>query len=686
MHARSLFFSCLSAILLLAPAAARAQGEQTPAAHPQAPATLVIDGLGKEMAPLDGQWQFHPGDDTAWAAPAFDDSGWEQITADKPWGIQGHPSYTGYGWYRRHIAITPVPGATPNLALLISRVDDAYELYWNGLLIGRNGKLPPHPVTYFFPPAQTYGMGQARSGVLAVRVWKAPLNSFDDGSQGGFEALPVMGSSEATAAQKDVLDYQWLRGRQFTFAQNLLYVLVGLLSLLAWLRNRKQWLLFWMACFALAPPAMLLLGGLRIPFPYAMVIGLEQPLFSLEDISLWYLLLLLLQLDGNRRLAGLIRAASWVSLIFTSLDGLVSLYMYRWPGPMQLTDGILTAIYTLLELLPFLLVGLAVTRRQRLDPARWMVAIAAFLSVMLQAAMIAVEQGSRFTHWTLGQRLSQPLFTINGNLFTPTTLANTLLLVTVVYAVYHYSIEERRRQGALEQEFKNARELQQVLIPESLPEIPGFALSSAYRPAQEVGGDFFQIIPLDGGSTLVILGDVSGKGLRAAMAVSMIVGATRVLAEITSSPEEFLARLNRRLCGRLQGGFATCIALRMEANGNCTLACAGHPAPFLNDRELDLPCALPLGMVLAAAYESISIHLQAGDHFTLYTDGLLEARGQNGELFGFDRLHTLLATRPDAAHATEAAVNFGQNDDITVLTFTRLEAGRSAQLSQPVSA
>ncbi len=100
------------------------------------------------------------------------------------------------------------------------------------------------------------------------------------------------------------------------------------------------------------------------------------------------------------------------------------------------------------------------------------------------------------------------------------------------------------RQAAIERELQSARELQQILIPETLPQLPGYALTSAYIPAQEVGGDFFQVIPLDGehaDSTLIVLGDVSGKGLKAAMAVSVIVGAVRSLADFTSSPAEILA-------------------------------------------------------------------------------------------------------------------------------------------------
>jgi len=270
------------------------------------------------------------------------------------------------------------------------------------------------------------------------------------------------------------------------------------------------------------------------------------------------------------------------------------------------------------------------------------------------------------------------LFSINGNPINVLLAIRTLLFLSIVYAVVRYSIETRRRTAVLEQEFQNARALQQVLVPEALPAVPGFTLTSAYRPAQEVGGDFFQIIPLEGGSTLVILGDVSGKGLKAAMAVSLIVGAVRALADSYSGPAQLLTQLNRRLCGRLQGGFATCVILRIGAKSECMVSSAGHPAPFINDRELTLPGALPLGLSPDAEYEESAFSLKVGDHFALYTDGLLEARSQTGELYSFARLQSLFATNPNATQATEAAVNFGQEDDITVLTLTRLATGQES--------
>lgn len=654
---------------------------------------LTIDGLGKGTAPLSGPWQFHLGDNPAWALPETGDDatnvGWEQLSPDKAWGAQGHPSYTGFAWYRKHIHLNLAPGTSPDVALLIRHIDDVYEIYWNGTFVGRHGAMPPGASWPYNAAAQTFGLASVRDGVMAIRVWKGPLSSFDADNLGGFYFAPVVGSPKAIAAEKAELDYEWLRGRQYTFGLQSLYALVMVLSLLAWMRDRTERLLLWMAVFSFAPVAVLFLTGLRLPWSYSLTLGWLQPVLSLHDISLWFLLLYLLKLNENRSLSWFTRTLAVISIVSASLDGLLTLI--DWSNPMltgwvQGADGALTAVFTIAEAYPLLLIALAI--RKQLDPARWLVAITAFLAEMISVVRIAVEQGSRYTHWTLGEKINATLFTINGNAFNAQIIANTLLLLSIVYAVYRYMKETMHRQTELEQELQSARELQRVLIPETLPSLPGFALTSSYRPAQEVGGDFFQIIPLEGeyeGSTLILLGDVSGKGLRAAMAVSLIVGAVRTLVKFAPHPADILSELNQRLFGRLQGGFATCLALRVGPDGRCVMASAGHPAPFLNKRELKIPGALPLGMVATARYEEMAFALREGDHFALYTDGLLEARSASGEIFSFERLDELFATKPDAAKATDAAVTFGQDDDITVLTLTRLGTGEqsSTHLSAP---
>jgi Stage II sporulation protein E (SpoIIE) len=667
----------------------------SPAAAPTA--ALTIEGLGKGVAPLDGLWQFHLGDDPAWAAPGIDDAtghdGWEQLTAAAPWGTQGHASYTGYAWYRRQLNVTPAPGASPDVTLLIPAIDDVYELFWNGGPVGQLGGFPPRVDLQFGIAAQTYSLGPARSGVLAVRVFKLPSMSVDDGTAGGFEGLPLVGSPKAIVTQEKALNFDWLRGRQFVFGLTSLYGLASILSFFAWLRDRKQRLLFWMAAYTFMPVLELVLGGLRLPVSGIWLTWFIQTGISLREISQWFLLIYLLQLNAHTKLMRAVRIAAWIGVLVASLDGALAFaYHFNMPAvPIQIADAVLTAVILPLELVPVLLVIYAILQRQQLDSARWVVAIFALLSGTWYSFGNIVGQGIRFTHWTLGPRMQQPLFTLLGNSFSVQILLRTLLFLSIVYAVIRYSAANQRRQTNLEREFQNARELQQILVPETLPAISGFTLTSAYRPAQEVGGDFFQIIPLEGaqqGSTLIALGDVSGKGLQAAMTVSLIVGAVRTLAKFSPQPAQMLAEINQRLHGRLRGGFATCITVLLNPDGSCVVSSAGHPAPFLNQREVELPGALPLGLDLAASYQQVDIQLHEGDHFSLYTDGLLEARNASGELYGFERLEVLFGTRPSASQASQEAVAFGQEDDVTVLTLTRLAAGEKSVtlLSAPVLA
>ena len=660
------------AILTAGSSMLRAQDPARAVVHP-AP-TLAVDGLGKGTTELNGPWQFHLGDDPAWASPTYNDAHWDQISAEKPWGLQGHESYSGFAWYRRHITIATAPGASPDVAMLIPAINDVYEIYWNGQLMGRLGRMPPHWISYNLIPPQTYGLGPIRSGVLAVRVWKMPLLSTDDGTTGGFGGMPIIGSPEAIAAVKGDFDFKWLRAQQFHFALSSLYGLVALLGFFAWWRDRRQWLLFWTAMFSANFVADLFLTGLRLHASFAALSFWNQTEIAIREMSQWFLLLWILQLQDNRKLVVLTRKVALISVIASVMDGMLTLLypaVFNEIG-LQITDAVLTAVMIFFEAFPVLLVTYAFIRGKQLDSSRWVVAAVAFLNGMVYFVQNVTIQGVRFTHWSLADDLNKSLFTLGGSTIDLRLLLRTLLFFSILYAVIRFYIDSRRRTTSMEQEFQNARELQRVLVPSSLPVVPGFTITSAYRPAAEVGGDFFQVMPLESGSTIVLLGDVSGKGLKAAMAVSLIIGAVRALAEDHPSPARLLTQLNRRLCGHLQGGFATCVVLRLDPNGDCALSSAGHPAPFLNECELDLPGALPLGIARDVDYEESSFTLKVGDHFSLYTDGLLEARSPSGELYSFARLQRLFASHPSAAQATQAAINFGQDDDITVLTLTRM--------------
>ena len=641
-----------------------------------APAPLVVAGLGRGTVALDGPWEFHTGDDPAWAAPGFDDSNWERIAIDRPWGDQGHWAYSGFAWYRRRVTFEPSSTDSSRVGLYVPPAVLQYELYWNGRLVGRSGRMPGTPAEDLAQPG-TFTIPAAENGVLAIRVWSPAPDTSLEGDAAAFFGAPRAVNVEALSLLRDLQLGQIIRKRFLTLIETMTYGQLFLLSLAVWLRNRRQNLLLWLSLYFFSAFCWTFFDPYFTPFFIFRIVGsyINSTFHTIEDIALWYLLLYLLNLDAVPALRRWTRALAWIAFASAFCDELM--FHVVWPEAQiplfQGLDVVFTAGFSLASLYPLVLIFLGL--RSSKDRSRRFVAVAAFLSEMYFVTVHTAQQGQRFTHWTLTDTMGRPLFEVSGVEVRAQDLLSLLLVISIVYAVYRYTVEQAQQQQALREEMLSAQELQRVLIPEALPALPGFAVTSAYRPAAEVGGDFFQLIPLEGDSALLVVGDVSGKGLKAAMTVTLIVGTLRTLAETTSHPAEILAGLNRRLEGRLRHGFVTCAVLRLNSAGDCLIANAGHPAPFLNSREVSLPAALPLGLDPGTSYDVRSIHLNVDDRLTLYTDGLLEARNAAGEIFSFDRLERLIATRPDAAQAIEAAVAFGQEDDITVLTLTRLATG-----------
>ena len=234
-------------------------------------------------------------------------------------------------------------------------------------------------------------------------------------------------------------------------------------------------------------------------------------------------------------------------------------------------------------------------------------------------------------------------------------------------------VRTRSDEERYKNELEAARTVQQVLVPDEILNVPGFALEAVYKPAGQVGGDFFQIIPIADGGVLVAIGDVSGKGMPAAMTVSLLVGTLRTLVHYTQSPSEILAAMNQRMLSRSSGGFTTCLVLTVSAEGKLTAANAGHIAPYVNGRELALSNGLPLGLNAHEHYAESVFTLAADERITLMTDGVVEARASNGELLGFDRAKAMMTQSADSI--VRAAQDFGQDDDITVLTLRFAPAG-----------
>jgi serine phosphatase RsbU (regulator of sigma subunit) len=257
-------------------------------------------------------------------------------------------------------------------------------------------------------------------------------------------------------------------------------------------------------------------------------------------------------------------------------------------------------------------------------------------------------------------------------------VSDILIAAVIALLLLRRLLQSLKSQRQMALDVRQAQEVQQVILPERRVVLPGFDIESEYRPAREVGGDFFQIIPnKKDGSLLIVAGDVTGKGLKAGMLVALLVGAIRSTAEMVTDPAEILGALNRRLLGRGDAQ-ATCLALRIERNGSATLANAGHLPPYLNGKPMEIDGSLPLGMV--EQFES-SVHrfqLAPKDRLLLLSDGVAEATDTNGHLFGFERILELVRSQPSATQIAETAQAFGQEDDISVIAVTRIAAPEPA--------
>lgn len=246
------------------------------------------------------------------------------------------------------------------------------------------------------------------------------------------------------------------------------------------------------------------------------------------------------------------------------------------------------------------------------------------------------------------------------------SIADFVGLLSIVLIIFVRFLRIQHDRERANSELAAARSVQELMIPQEKPVTPGYEVDSVYQPATEVGGDFFHLHPGSDGGLLVVIGDVAGHGLKAAMNVSMLMGALRGIPE--KRPAKILEALNGVLTG--SESLTTCQALWFGPQGELVMASAGHPPPYLNSQEVALPGGLPLGALAGATYDEVRLYLHPGDRLLLLSDGVVEARNPSGELFGFERVHNL--SNQTAFYIADAAKEFGQEDDITVLTVRRV--------------
>jgi hypothetical protein len=264
-------------------------------------------------------------------------------------------------------------------------------------------------------------------------------------------------------------------------------------------------------------------------------------------------------------------------------------------------------------------------------------------------------------HKTLAQL---PNLNVYSYSITLNSLFDVLGLLCLLLIILTRTTRLARERASFAAELQAAEEVQTLLLARASRPTPGYRVETVYRPAGEVGGDFF-LVSLDkkDGSLLAILGDVSGKGMGAAMRVSLILGVLN--REQLRQPKLVLCELNEALRSQGEIGFTTACCVRLESDGRFSFSNAGHLNPYVNGVEVASPGALPLGLAANPEFEEIHGYLRPGERMVMLSDGVPEARSGKGELLGFDRL--IHMTRMTANEIADTAQHFGQNDDITVL-------------------
>lgn len=243
-------------------------------------------------------------------------------------------------------------------------------------------------------------------------------------------------------------------------------------------------------------------------------------------------------------------------------------------------------------------------------------------------------------------------------------------------------VEERTR---IEQELRTAQFIQRSLLPKEVPPLPGWQLMPAYRPAREVGGDFYDFLSFADGRLGIVIGDATDKGVSAALLMATTCTMLRTAAQESASPAEILARVNDLLNPTIPTGmFVTCFyAILNPANGCLQYANAGHDLPFWrhsNGVSELRATGMPLGMMPGTRYDEQEATVEPGDSLLFYSDGLVEAHNAERDMFGFPRLMDLMGTRKNGT----ALIDFllyeletftgdqaEQEDDVTLMAVHR---------------
>lgn len=622
---------------------------QSPASHPEAPgfAVQTIDAASlSSVFDLDGPWRLHAGDDPHFADPALDDSGWPSIRPNQPFQAIGIPSLPpGYLWTRIHLHV-PTAAGRPALAVYPT-YSQQYEIFVNGSPIASTPGMATRTIRYgsSFPVA----LAPSVDIVLAIRFYcgiypaqSLPFTRITFGSLGAIRADTEL--HHLSGFNNGLLaDYACLCAA--------LLIAITAIILYRLQRDRDEYLWLGILNLDLSLYTFWLIaifsGWMPITVPVLLLGDCTGALFMVLQIEFVMRFTRIRRGLPIRILQGLVLIGLALNVSSSTLILYPLALVIAMAASMTVQSACIVSAY----------------RRGMADSRLFLVpcVASAILDLAWAAAYAfpaAVPWGPDFHFGPVG---------IAGNY-----LANISFSLGIFAVVLYRFIRVTRDEAHAAAELEAARAIQRVLIPAQPQSAPGVSIDAAFLPAGEVGGDFYRCRALPDGSQWVLIGDVSGKGTAAGITGAMLLGAAG--GHESDSPAKQLSRLNRELCNSGIGGFVTCLVLHISPDGIVTAANAGHLAPYRNGEEVELDSGFPLGITSEAAYSETRFELDDGDRLTLLSDGVVEARNQSGELFGFSRTRDVSGLSVE--EIASAAQGFGQNDDITVLTlsYVRLTA------------
>src|SRR5215218_8193920 len=317
-------------------------------------------------------------------------------------------------------------------------------------------------------------------------------------------------------------------------------------------------------------------------------------------------------------------------------------------------------------------------------------ALRAMKAAEIKVVVPLVSQGELIGLLNLGPRLSQQEYSADDRKLLNDLATQTAPAVQVAQLVRQQQQQAQERER-IEQELRVARLIQQTLLPKRVPEIAGWNVADFYRPAREVGGDFYDFLEFEDGHLGIIVGDMTDKGVPAALVMATTRTMLRASAQRLDSPGAVLRQVNDVIVRDIPPNmFVTCLyAILDPRSGRLRYANAGQDLPYQRhkgrpgDTSELRATGMPLGLMPGMAYEEKEAMLEAGDSILFYTDGLVEAHDPQREMFGFPRLQGFIGAHPGGAPMIDFLLEelarfvgdgWEQEDDITLVTLQKSEA------------